>query len=131
MARNRRRSWVKLWITGWLHGSIRWQLTPEERGVWADILALAGECGREGVICDNDGEPLPRKYIANQFNISQTLLDRVIAKCIHHERLEQTQLNGILKITNWVHYQSEYDRQKPYRQKKDDDDTRLDSGEES
>ena len=81
-----KRSWVKLWVTGWLHGSIRWQLDPAERGVWADLLCLAGECGQEGKICDNDGRPYPREFIANQLNILQILLDATIAKCKHEGR---------------------------------------------
>jgi len=115
MTRHRRRSWIKLWTTGWLHGSIRWQLTADERGVWADLLAFAGECGQEGEISDNSGRALPRNFIANQFNISQTLLDRTLAKCKHDGRIEEEEREGIIKIANWGHYQSEYERQKIWR----------------
>ncbi len=116
MSRQRRKSWVKLWVTGWLHGSIRWQMTSEERGVWADLMAIAGECGQDGAIIDRDGRPFPREFIANQLNIKQTLLDRVIAKCKHEGRIEDNAGEGI-KLANWSHYQSEYDRQKPYQEK--------------
>lgn len=108
-----RRTWVKLHVTGWLHGSIRWQFTSEERGVWADLIALAGEIGQNGAICDNDGRPLPREFIANQLNIKQILLDRVIAKCRHEGRIADT--DNAIELTNWPRYQSEYDRQKKYR----------------
>ena len=114
-----KRTWVKFWVTGWLHGSIRWQLEPAERSVWADLICLAGECGRNGAICDNDGVPLPRTFIAGQFNIPTTLLDRTIAKSIHDNRLSENE--GLLSITNWEKYQSEYERQKPYREKKKQD----------
>jgi len=110
-----KRSWVKLWVTGWLHGSIRWQLNPAERGVWADLLCLAGECGQEGKICDNDGRPYPREFIANQLNILQILLDETIAKCKHEGRLEDK--DDVIIISNWQTYQSEYDRVKKYREK--------------
>jgi len=110
-----RRTWVKLFVTGWLHGSIRWQFTAEERGVWADIIAIGGEIGQDGKICDNDGRPLPRDFIANQLNIKQVLLDRVIAKCIHEGRLEE--VDGVLTLANWTRYQSEYTRQKKSRDK--------------
>ncbi|MBU2177670.1 MAG: DnaD domain protein, partial [Gammaproteobacteria bacterium] len=83
-------------------------------GVWADLMALSGECGQNGAISDNDGAPLPRKFIANQFNITQTLLDRVIAKCKHEGRIIENEDESI-SLANWAHYQSEYDRQKPYR----------------
>jgi len=114
-----KRSWIKLFIGGWLHGSIRWQLEPAERGTWADLIALAGECGMEGKISDNDGRPLPREYIAGQLNIPQTLLDTTIAKCKHEGRIEDD--DGVIIISNWKAYQSEYDRQKPYRKPKTQD----------
>ncbi len=110
-----KRTWVKLFVTGWLHGSIRWQLEPDERSVWADLICLAGQCGHEGAICDNDGKALPRDFMANQLNIKQTLLDRTIAKSIHDNRLEE--VDGCLSIVNWSSYQSEYERQKTSRQK--------------
>lgn len=111
-----KKRWIKLYVTGWLHGSIRWQFTSEERGVWADLLAWAGEIQKDGAICDNDGCPLPRDFMANALNIKQILLDRVIAKCIHEGRLEDE--DGVLIVTNYNSYQSEYERQKPSRQAK-------------
>jgi len=110
-----RRSWIKLYLTGWLHGSIRWQLEPEERGVWADLICLAGECGKTGKICDNDGKPYPQKYLASMLNIPTELLDRTIEKCKNDERISVE--GDILVITNWKAYQSEYERQKSYRDK--------------
>ena len=114
-----RRTWVKLHITGWLHGSIRWQLTPEERGVWADLIALAGECGNDGQICDNDGRPYPLEFIAGQLNISLELLERTIKKCQVEGRINNNL--DLIAITNWKAYQSEYERQKQYRKKEDKD----------
>ena len=110
-----RRAWIKLYLTGWLHGSIRWQLEPEERGVWADLICLAGECGKAGRICDNDGKPYPQKYLASMLNIPTELLDRTIEKCKNDERINVE--GDILVITNWKAYQSEYERQKVYRDK--------------
>jgi len=114
-----RRTWVKLFITGWLHGSIRWQLEPDERGVWADLICLAVECGKDGKICDNDGKAFPRPYLSNYLNIVPELLDRTIAKCRHEGRLVDR--DDILIIANWKSYQSEYQRQKAWRQKKLED----------
>jgi hypothetical protein len=104
---------VKLYLTGWLHGSIRWQLEPDERGVWADLICLAGECGKAGRICDNDGKPYPLKYISSMLNIPEKLLMQTIDKCKAEDRISQD--DGILAITNWKVYQSEYERQKAYR----------------
>jgi len=114
-----RMTWVKLHINGWLHGSIRWQLEADERGVWADLIAMAGQCLSGGRICDNDGRPYPRDFIANQLNIPQELLDRTVAKCRREGRLEDR--DDMIILTNWKVYQSEYERQKQYRGKKEDD----------
>jgi len=112
-------TWVKLHINGWLHGSIRWQLEPDERGVWADLIAMAGQCLSGGKICDNDERPYPRDFIAGQLNIPLELLDRTIAKCRREGRLEDR--DDMIVLTNWQVYQSEYERQKAYREKKDED----------
>ncbi len=108
-----KRTWVKLFIGGWLHGSIRWQLEPAERGTWADLIAMAGECGMDGRICDNDGRPFPILFIANQLNIPIELLGSTIAKCKAEGRIEND--DGVITISNWKAYQSEYERQKQYR----------------
>lgn len=107
---------MKLWVVGWLHGSIRWQMTPEERGVWADILALAGECNQDGAICDHDNKPYPMDYMAGQLNIPLQLLENVVGKCVNNGQLS-IDSNKILYVSNWSIYQSEYDRQKKYRKK--------------
>lgn len=110
-----KRSWVKLWLTGWLHGSIRWQMSPAERSVWVDLICLAGECGQDGKICDNSGNPYPTEYIANSLNIPLDLLELTIVKCYEFGMIEEGV--GIITICNWARYQSEYDRQKKYRDK--------------
>ena len=110
-----RMTWVKFHIAGWLHGSIRWQLDPAERGVWADIIVLAGERLMGGKICDNDGKAFPFDFIASQLHIPQELLERTIDKCKKEGRIEVKE--GVIIVTNWTAYQSEYERQKQYRQK--------------
>lgn len=121
-----KRSWIKIWVTGWLHGSIRWQLDPSERGVWADLIVLAGESSQEGAICDNDKRPYPRDFIASQLNIPQELLDRTIAKCMHEGRIEER--DDVIIISNWQTYQSEYDRVKKYREKPAEDPEKYKKG---
>lgn len=125
-----KKRYIKLYVTGWLHGSIRWQMTSEARGVWADLIAKAGEVQQNGAICDNDGRPLPYEFLANQFNIKLSLLDRVIAMCIEEGRLDVR--DGVLWVTNYEAYQSESERQKPYREAKrvDKSDTRIPQGSE-
>ncbi|KKK66363.1 hypothetical protein LCGC14_2964850 [marine sediment metagenome] len=100
-----------------LDGSIRYQLEPDERGVWYDLLNYSAICAQPGTIADKDGRPYPHSFIANRLNISQELLDATLKKCTDEGRIKDD--NGVIVIANWGAYQSEYQRQKPYREKKD------------
>ena len=114
MRTSSKRSWVKVYINSFLGGSVRYQLTPAERSVWVDMLCLAGISGTPGSICDNDNRPHPHKFIAHQCNIRVTLLESALRKCIEDGRITEDE-QGI-HISNWSAYQSEYQRQKPYRE---------------
>lgn len=109
--------WIKLWVHESLEGTIRFDFSPEERAVWYDLLLLAGRCRREGVIAPSEGAAFPHLWIAGTLNISEELLDRTLKKCIDTERVRENS-NGI-EIINWARYQSEYERQKPYRHKEE------------
>lgn len=111
-----RRRWIKLYPLECIDGSIRYQLTPSERGVWYDLLNFSAVCSNDGTISDRDGRPYPLSFIASRLNITITLLKSTLDKSIEEGRLTMT-LDGVISITNWTRYQSEYDRQKPYRQR--------------
>jgi len=113
MPRGRRRTWVKIFCYERLHGSVTAQLAPDERSVWDELLCLAGLCGMEGLIADHDRRPFPHEYIAHELHISLELLERTLQKCIEEGRITEDELG--IHITNWKTYQSEYERQKPYR----------------
>ena len=112
-----RRPWIKLYPIDCLDGSIRYQLEPDERGVWYDLLNFSAICSEPGIIADKDGRAYPMSFIANRLNISLELLEQALKKCTEEGRIADG--NGVLRITNWGAYQSEYQRQKPYREKKD------------
>lgn len=111
-----KRLWIKLYPLDCLQGSIRYQLEADERGVWYDLLNFAAICAIDGVISDKDSRPYPHSFIANRLNVDLKLLERTLAKCAEEGRIQEND-NGI-HITNWKAYQSEYARQKPYRQAK-------------
>jgi len=114
-----RRTYIKLNCYGILHGSINYQLTEAEQGIWVKLLCLAGECLFEGLIADNDKRPLPHAFIAHGLHTSEELLESTLTKCKEEGRI--TEDGQGIHITNWKAYQSEYERQKPYRQKGKDD----------
>ena len=111
-----KRSWIKVYCYQTLHGSISYQLTQEEQAVWLKLLCLTGLCSHEGTISDNDGRAYPHSFIAHELHTSVELLDSTLAKCKEEGRISEDE-HGI-HITNWKAYQSEYERQKPYRQER-------------
>jgi len=112
-----KRAWVKLHINGMLNGSVRYQLEPEERATWIDLLCFAGLGIEPGVISDNDLRAYPHSFLANRLNIPVELLEGTLKKCIKEGRIKEDS-SGI-HISNWSDYQSEYQRQRKYRQKED------------
>lgn len=110
-----RRTWIKLYPVDCLDGSIRWQLTPDERGVWYDLLNFSAICSLPGLISDKDGRPYPHEFIANRLNIPLELFERTLKKCNEEGRTKENSTG--IQIVNWNAYQSEYQRQKPYREK--------------
>jgi len=113
MPRGRKRTWIKLFCYERLHGSVSFQLEPDERSVWDELLCLAGLCGLDGLIADRDKRPFPHQFIAHELHISDELFERTLGKCKTEGRVTENE-HG-LTITNWKVYQSEYERQKPYR----------------
>ena len=112
------RRWIKIWVQESLTGTMRFDFTPAERGVWYDLLVLAGNCRLEGVIAAGPSKPYPHTWIAGTLNIPLNLLETTLRKCQDSERINDNS-DGI-HILNWSKYQSEYDRQKPYRKEKKD-----------
>lgn len=111
------RRWIKLWVAESLRGTIRFDFSSEERGVWYDLLIMAGDCREDGYIAPGEDRGYPLEWIAGALNIPLKLLERVLKKCVDTDRIEMTD-KGVL-IKNWTKYQSEYDRQKKYRGKDD------------
>lgn len=120
MVRGRKpRTWVKLDCNGILRGSINYQLTLEQQAVWIKLFAYSAVCGGEpGYISDNDGKAMPDWYIAQELHCSVELLNITVEKCIDEGRMSKNG-KGVFRITNFEIYQfTEYDRQKPYRERK-------------
>lgn len=110
-----RRTWIKLYPQQCINGSIR-QLEPDERSVWYDLLAFSALCAEPGLISDNDKRPYPVKFIANRLNIDLSLLEKSLKDFQDEGRITVNE-SGIA-IVNFKAYQSEYQRQKPYREAK-------------
>lgn len=114
------RRWFKVHSELWLRGSMR-DTTPEMRGIWIDTLALAsdGFYGDEGIIKLSTGVGITDSQIARIFNITKAQWADAKKFFISSDMIRVLPDNT-LEIVNWKKHQSEYDRQKAYRDKKDE-----------
>lgn len=89
----------------WIHGSIRQDLEPDERSVWADFLAMAGLTRepRRGYIERSKGIPYPKQVLICILAITEELFDRTVNKCVEEGRLTILD-DGTMYITNWNRY---------------------------
>lgn len=103
--------WFKLHTYGWLNGSIRMQLTPAERGIWADLLAMASESKVRGTVCASKNLPYTREYIAAKLIVNLEELNSTIEKCCADQNAEDGECRmkvdeyGCLVINNFARYQ--------------------------
>ena len=109
------RKWIKLYCYERLHGSVSYQLTEAEQSLWDKILCLAGLSLHDGLVSDNNGRAYPHSFIIHELHTNKKSFENLLTKCIEEGRITEDEQG--LHITNWAKYQSEYDRQKPYRQK--------------
>jgi len=112
------RTWIKVYCDNWLSGTIR-EEQPDVRSVWIDLLTLAGsgQFGDIGEIKLSNGVGLTDNQIAKILRISKALWRKSKQRFLLSQRIEITPKEAI-RIINWSKYQSEYRRQKPYREHK-------------
>lgn len=115
------RTWVKIFTDNWFEGTIRKE-SPLVRAVFVDLLALAGKTGDEGKI------RLPGTTIgytdlqlASILNIGVPEWVQSKDRLSNHPDSNENRISvtceNVIEILNWSRYQSEYSRQKGYRQK--------------
>ncbi len=110
------RKWIKLYCYERLHGSVIYDLTEAEQSVWDKLLCMAGMCAHEGLISDSDRRAYPHSHIIHELHTTEKVFESTLTKCIQEGRL--TEDSEGIHITNWHRYQSEYQRQKSYREEK-------------
>ena len=113
------RTWIKVHCEKWLLGTLRDE-TPEVRSVWIDLLVLAGG-GHYGDVGEvkltSNGMGWTDKQISEILHIKPSLWRRAKQRFLESQRIEVSS-KGAIRIINWSKYQSEYNRQKPYREAK-------------
>lgn len=109
------RTWVKIYCAKWLEGTIR-EESLLVRAVFIDLLALAGS----GSYGDSGEIKLPNEVGLSDKQLKtilQLTRQQWVAARVALEKADRIRINssGVIIITNWGRYQSEYERQKPYR----------------
>jgi len=118
-----RRQWVKLWVNEWLDGTSRFELTPQQRLLWIDLLALAGRSRFPGEIyagLAGNGSKVgyPIAYLAGVLQMDEVTTNNALKLLKEHCHItldESAPEQYVIGIINWEKYQSEYLRQKTYR----------------
>lgn len=115
------RTWVKIFTDNWFEGTIRSE-SPIVRAVFVDLLALAGKMGGDGIIrLPGTTIGYTDKQLAAIINIGVPewlqSKDRLSNHPIDKENRITVTPENVIEIINWSKYQSEYLRQKGYRQK--------------
>lgn len=95
------------------------ELEPDERFVWFGFILLAGDCAHEGNICATENSGFTDDQLADLLKVDKGLIQKSKRKFIKYGKITVSP-NGIIFITKWQLYQSEYDRQKSYRVKLQD-----------
>src|SRR3990167_2446063 len=122
-----RRQWIKLWVNEWLDGSTRFRLELGQRAIWVDLLALAGVSRFPGLIAaGKEGRRYvgyPPGWLASRLSCDPDYLLVTLKLLVRtgnitlQNRDKNAQIFSI-SIRNWEKYQSEYLRQRSYRQAK-------------
>jgi len=92
------------------------ELNEAERFVWIGFLLLAGDSPYPGKICITKDMGYTWEQLASLLNTNTDLIGKTIDKLVQYDKIG-VHLNGKIEIMNWKKYQSEYQRQKPYREK--------------
>ena len=104
--------WIKLYTRKWLWGSGR-NMTPDKRGVWVDLLALAAEAKmRDGTLRFDAGQPMSRQWIAGTLMLDPHFLDVCLVAFKADINTDDGQPritiweDGTIQITNWDKFQN-------------------------
>jgi len=98
-----RRAWIKIFTEEWLSGSLRFENTPAERGLWIDILTLAGRSRNPGMIQSNPTTPYPIWRLASMLEISSNFLKETLEKFEKQGRIKQNDTG--IEVLNFGYYQ--------------------------
>ena len=112
-----RRNWIKIYPEGFLRRTLFKELLPIERWVWIGFLCLAGDNAFDGKVCVAEDMGYTDEQLAKLLDIDIDNLKIAKKKMIKFEKISVDK-NNVIQIVSWDIYQSEYQRQRDYRQEK-------------
>jgi hypothetical protein len=107
-------SWFKFWSGEYLNDETINKLDLEDQGAYVRLLCVANGCMDNGYFTFNGKVPLNEEQIINLAGIKRLHWQAVT---IIHDRIQFDKERKAWHIKAWKHWQSEYQRQKGYRQK--------------
>ena len=111
-----RKRWIKLWTQETLYGTTSQELELDEQAIWFKLLALAGDSVEPGKIEVAPGIPMTDGQIAGTVKSPLDVWLRTKQR-LQDPDVDKISINqGIIHITNWEKYQSEFDRTEYMRQ---------------
>jgi len=114
-----KRNWIKLYVDQCLRGTMISELSASQRWGFVGLLLMAGDSNEEGLIFLRKNES--GEFIGYSDHTMSELLGMDIKeylfakeKMINFDKISVDK-NNVIRIINWKKYQSEYQRQKQYR----------------
>lgn len=110
--------WIKLWIDETLFGTTSKELSYDIRGIWFQLLTLAGKKPCYGQICIAENLPYSNEQLATLLNVPIKILEKALETCQKVDKIKINK-NGIIEIINWGRYQSQAGYMQTYRKKQE------------
>ena len=113
-----RRNWIKIYPEGFLRRTLFKELIPIERWVWIGFLCLAGDNALDGKICVTEEMGYTDEQLAKLLDTDLKILKSAKNKMVEFKKISVNE-NNVVSIVSWNTYQSEYQRQRDYRQERE------------
>lgn len=110
--------WIKLWTKEVIFGTTSKELPYDMRGIWFQLLAMAGLEPCYGQVCIAEGLPYSPEQLASLLDVPNEILEKAL-KIL--QEVEKVKINGagIIEIINWGRYQSHAGYMQTWRERQE------------
>lgn len=105
-----RRPFVFLWTQEYIHGTTRQELLPDERSIFIDFFALAGDSPKLGFVCVAEDVGYTDEQLARLLKVDIELLQRAKTKMVECGKIKINDGTDIIEVLNFWKYQPKFDR---------------------